>query len=382
MAWILDVAAALLLAAALYLTLWPVPIAPRVWTPARDAGHTGRFACNRRLAHLRRIDLNGAVGPEHIAFGPDGKLYTGVASGDILRMNPDGSSIERVVNTGGRVLGLTFDATGRLIAADSHLGLIAADSHLGLIAVTAEGAVTKLADTVEGSPILFANAVVIASDGQIYFTDSSCRFAPKRWGGTMEACVRDVLEQSATGRVIAFEPASGRTRIVASGLSFANGIALTVDEASLFVVETGQYRIWRIPTTARGLNLSAGPTGGAALVFDNLPGFPDNLMRGRASADGRPRVWVGLTKPRNPIIDRLADKPFLRKVALRTPKALQPMPRDYGHIFAFTDDGEAVVDLQDPTGGFPEASGAAEFGDRLYVASLSAREIGWMRRPD
>ncbi len=68
------------------------------------------------------IDLGGEVGPEHIAIGPDGKLYAAMESGNLLRMDPDGGKQEVFANTGGRVLGFDFDAQGRLIAADAYQG--------------------------------------------------------------------------------------------------------------------------------------------------------------------------------------------------------------------------------------------------------------------
>ncbi|MGO9742063.1 MAG: hypothetical protein ACLPN5_11220 [Roseiarcus sp.] len=132
MAQVVIVLVALIIAVVAYLALWPVPIAPRVWRPGRDAGFTGPFALNDLLAKLERIELGGGAGPEHIAFGPDGKLYTALKSGDILRMNPDGGARERVVNTGGRVLGFAFDAAGRLIAADSMRGLLAVEHDAGV----------------------------------------------------------------------------------------------------------------------------------------------------------------------------------------------------------------------------------------------------------
>ncbi len=66
------------------------------------------------------------------------------------------------------------------------------------------------------------------------------------------------------------------------------------------------------------------------MLLDNLPGYPDNLMRGR---DGR--IWVGLFKPRNPAADGLSEKPFLRKILLRLPRFLLPLGKPYGHVFAF-----------------------------------------------
>jgi len=182
------------------------------------------------------------------------------------------------------------------------------------------------------------------------------------------------MHDPATGRVLMHDPATGETRLVAHGLSFANGVALSADERSLFVAETSQYRIWRLPVDAHDLDLSAGPKAGAAIHLDNIPGFPDNLMRGEAG-----RIWVGCTKPRNPIIDRMADKPWLRKVALRLPKALQPIPKDHAHVFAFNEAGAIVANLQDPDGVFPDSTAACEFGGRVYLASLTAGWVGWVR---
>ncbi len=341
-----------------YLLLWPVPAQPVSWTPQQAPGYVGAHLPNTKLAGLQKIDIGAEQGPEHLALGPDGKLYAAVASGQILRMAPDGSQREVFASTGGRVLGFDFDAGGRLIAADAIKGLLA---------IAADGKVSVLATQVaDGDPIRYADGVVVAPGGAIYFTDASTRFAPAQWGGTFEASVLDILEQSSTGRVLAFDPASGKTRILASGLSFANGIALSGDGRTLFVNETGRYRIWKIDADS----------GKRSILFDNLPGYPDNLMRGR---DGK--IWVGLVKPRNPTIDKLAGMPFMRKVTLRLPRALWPVPKAYGHVFAFSEDGKVLADLQDPSGAYPETTAVLETQDRLYVQSLHAGYIGWMPRP-
>ena len=56
----------------------------------------------------------------------------------------------------------------------------------GLLAITPDGRVTVLADRVSADdPIRYADAVVVAPDGTIYFTDASTRFSPAQWGGTL-----------------------------------------------------------------------------------------------------------------------------------------------------------------------------------------------------
>lgn len=370
MIWIVIVV--LIAALAAYLVAWPVPIHPIRWAAARAPGYVGAFAENRALAGLERISLGGRSGPEHLAFGPASRLYTGVLNGEILSMNADGGDLRVFAKTDGRVLGLAFDALGKLWVADAMRGLLS---------VERDGAVMPAVESFEGEPLLLANAVIVATNGFVYFTDSSCRFGARRRGSTFEASKLDILEQSATGRVLRHDSATGETKLVAKGLSFANGIALSADERWLFVNETGKCRIWRLPVAALALDVANGPAGGATILIDNLPGYPDNLMRGLPASDGAPRVWCGLVKPRNPALDNIADKPFLRKVALRLPPFLQPVPRDYSHIFAFDDRGDVVASLQDPAGAYPETTSAVEFGDRLYVASLKADWLGWRQRP-
>ncbi|MCG6537732.1 MAG: SMP-30/gluconolactonase/LRE family protein, partial [Syntrophales bacterium LBB04] len=215
-------------------------------------------------------------------------------------------------------------------------------------------------------------AVVVAKSGKMNLSDASARFAPKYWGGTFEASVLDIIEQSSTGRILEYDPANKTTRVVTKGLSFANGVALSQDEQTLFVNETGKYRVWKISVNARDLDIST-PNGQTKVLFDNLPGYPDNLMRG---LDGK--IWLGFAKPRNPTIDKLAAKPFLRKLTLRLPRVMWPVPKAYGHVMAFTEDGKVVADLQDPSGAYPETTAVTETADRLYIQSLHAKGLGWM----
>jgi sugar lactone lactonase YvrE len=356
---------AILFVLAAYLMLWPVPINPVSWNAPMQPGYVGPHTVNTKLANLNIISLGAEIGPEHIAIGKDGKLYTTVASGNILRMNQDGTALEVFVNTGGRVLGFDFDSSGNLIAADVNNGLLS---------ISRDKKMRVLTDKVNGDPIRYADAVVVAKSGKMYFSDASTRFAPKDWGGTFEASVLDILEQSATGRILEYDPANKTTRIVAKGFSFANGVALSQDENTIFVNETGKYRVWKLSVAANDLDISV-PSDQAKVLFDNLPGYPDNLMRG---LDGK--IWLGFAKPRNPTIDKLAAKPFMRKLTLRLPRAMWPIPKAYGHVIAFTEDGKVVADLQDPSGAYPETTAVTETAGRLYIQSLHAKGLGWISK--
>ena len=349
-----------------------MPAQPVVWQKPLPAPYVGDHAVNNKLANLQSIATGSEIGPEHLAIGPDGKLYAAMASGNILRMQPDGSGQEVFVNTQGRVLGFDFDAQGHLIAADAMRGLLS---------IAPDRGITVLATQVGGDPIRYADGVVVANSGKVYLSDASTRFAPKDVGGTFEASV--LVEQSSTGRIIEYDPATKATRIVAKGLSFANGVALSQNERHIFVAETGKYRIWRIEVNAVDLDVrqTSGLSGATHIVQPNLPGYPDNLMRGLPTADRKPKLWVGLAKPRSAVVDGMAEKPWLRSITLRLPRFLWPIPPRYGHVIAFLEDGTIVQDLQDPSGTYPETTSVLETKERLYIQSLHAKNIGWMKRP-
>lgn len=359
-------AAALGIAALLgYLLFWPTGVHPVAWQPQPSPGYSGPYARNERLAALRLLPLTSGAGPEHVAQGPDGLMYTALNNGHIVRLQRDGKQLEVVVDTGGRVLGFDFDREGNIIAADAYKGLLR---------VTPSGKVSLITDKVSDTDaIVFADAVAVAPDGLIYFTEASHRFQPGPWGDPMAVSLAEILEQRGNGRVLVHDPARRTTEVIASGLVFANGIVLAEDGQSLLVAETGRYRIWRIPVSARQLDVRQ-PSTSARVILDNLPAFPDNLTKGESG-----RYWVGLPKARSAMADALAPWPFLRATSFRLPHFLLPVPKPYGHALAFNEQGQILTDLQDPSGRYPEVTGITEVKGTLYVHSLVAPAFGVLR---
>lgn len=353
----LSLLAAVLVCLAVYLIVWPVPVRPVAWEAPEDAGYTQEFIQNDRLAALELIDLGGRIGPEDADIGPDGLIYVPSHNGEILRIGTDGS-VELFAQTDGRPLGLEFAPDGTLYVADAYRGLLAIDQL---------GKVTFLTNQVEdGSPVLYADDVDIAADGSIYFSDASTRFGAEANGGTLAASVLDLVEHSASGRILKFDPVSGKTTVFAAGLNFANGVAINDESTAVFVVETGAYRVWRFPMDG----------GEGRVILDNLPGFPDNI---NPASDGT--FWVGLVSPRNAIMDKLSGNTFLRRVIMRLPDVMKPAPTRYGFILRMDADGRIIETLQDPTGSYALTTGAVTLSDgRVVVTSLTEPALGLLQQ--
>lgn len=333
----------------IYLLTWPVPIEPVAWTAPPNPGYTGPFAANNRLAGIEKLPLNGVHGPEDIAIDAQGRIYASTHEGYIMRLQNDKAPAEKWVNTNGRPLGIDFD---------SHGNLIVADAYLGLMSISPEGGISELATIADGIPIRFADDVDNAADGKIYFSDASNKFGAKEYGGTMAASLIDLMEHGGHGRLLVYDPATGKTKTLLDGLNFANGVAVSPDQTYVLINETGNYRVLRY--------WIKGPRKGKVEpLIEALPSFPDNISTGLNGL-----FWVALVSPRNPLLDLVSDKPFIRKMIQRIPESLRPKAVAYGHIIAINSEGKVMHDLQDAQAACPINTSVTETSDYLYIGSL------------
>jgi sugar lactone lactonase YvrE len=326
----------------LYFLFWPVPIKPISWKASIPPEATGDLAVNDRLAEAEQLPAGGP-NPEDIIVDTQGRIYTGLEDGRIMRMQADGSEREQFATTNGRPLGLAFDAQGNLIVADAEKGLLSIDP---------QGELRILVDRVNGRRLNFANHLDIAADGKIYFSESSDHF-------TLHEMAAEIFESRPNGRLFIYDPQSAETKLILDNLYCANGIAIDPEQNYLLVCETTRYRLRKI--------WLEGPKAGQDEIFiDNLPGFPDNLHH-----NGRDTFWLGLILVRNPIIDKLAGNPFLRKLIFRLPEAIKPKPKRHGYVIGLDAEGRITHNLQDPSGVCAWTSSALEHDGQLYVGSMS-----------
>lgn len=335
-----------------YLALWPTGIDPIAFDVPADPGPTGVFKPDTRLNEARLIDLQGGHGPEDVTLGPNGLLYTGLMDGRIVRFAASGEGdIETVANTGGRPLGLQFDATGNLIVADSMKGLLS---------ISPQGEVRVLADHLNGERMIFVDDLDIAADGTIWFSDASQNF-------DLHGNILDLMEGRPSGRLISYEPATKELTVHLEDLAFANGVALGPDEEFVLVNETFRFRIKR-------LWLKGERAGEVDYFIEGLPGYPDNL-----SFNGRDTFWVALVSPRQELIESVNGKPFMRQVMVRLSKLVggeAAGAKEVGWVLGLSVEGAVTASMQAPEGHHAVITSVNEFDGHLVLGSLTRPEAG------
>jgi sugar lactone lactonase YvrE len=344
---------ALVGALVLYLLFWPNGVTPVRWQPppAPSLEHPP-YRINDSLKGLQRIADIGSIGPEGISVDALGRVYAGYADGKLMRFAPDGSDGALLAHTGGRPFGTVPMASGHVLSADALKGLLQIDPR-GNIEVLATGA--------GGKAFGFLNDLDIDPAGaNVYFSDSS-----SKWGTGFD--IEDLIEHGGHGRLLRYEFATRRTSVLLSGLQFANGVAVGPNADYVLVAESGEYRVQRY-----WLN---GPKAGGSDVFiDNLPGFPDNI-----SFNGRDRFWLAIAAQRHSLLDRLADKVWLRKIVSRIPAWIQPKPKRHSMVLALNLDGKVTVNAQHAgAAAYWKITSACESGQWLYCGSVDEISIGRM----
>ncbi|MCP1622725.1 SMP-30/gluconolactonase/LRE family protein [Pseudomonas nitroreducens] len=345
---LLGLVVLLVVAVAVYLALTPSPIDPLAWTPPKAPAMTGVMEPNDTLMKAELLAQGQIVGPEDTAVDSQGRVFAGLDDGRIVRIGADGKA-ETFVETGGRPLGLAFDKSGNLIVADAWKGLLEVDP---------QGRIRVLTDSADGVPFAFTDDLDIASDGRIYFSDASSRFHQPDY-------ILDLLEARPHGRLLRYDPATGKTETLLKDLYFANGVALSQHEDFVLVNETYRYRITRYW-------LKGDKAGQHDVFVDNLPGLPDNLASDRSGT-----FWVALPSPRKADADMIQQMPWLKRQLTKLPRAVLPKPVPYGLVIQVNEKGEIVRSLHDTSGQHLRmVTSVKSVNGVLYLGSLENDRIG------
>lgn len=251
---------------------------------------------------------------------------------------------------------------GRIVVCDMVKGLLAVDPSTGAVSLLSSR-LSNASLAPAQADLAFCDDVDVGRSGRIYFTDAS-RIGPMRDRegkvDPMAAALVSFLQGSPTGRLLAYDPATRTTTLLADGIWFANGLAVAEDESYVLVAETFGGRLLR--------HWLAGPQAGTTEVFvEGLPGFPDGVSR----SPGGTSFWVAIVAVPNRMQQLLPKLPWLRWLAAWAPPALQPKARAMGLVVEVSADGRVLRSLSDPTGdACHDLTSAVEVEGTLYMGTL------------
>lgn len=160
----------------------------------------------------------------------------------------------------GQSNGLTLDREGRLLAAEHQNRRVSRTEP--------DGTITVIADRFEGKRLNSPNDVIVRSDGMVFFTDP-----PYGLPGGLEGDQAE-LDFAGVFAVVPGEPA----RVLVKDFKKPNGLALSMDEKTLFVSDSEADQI-------RAFNVAANGTLSEDRVFCTLKG-PDGIK-----VDSKDYLW-------------------------------------------------------------------------------------------
>ncbi|HEY1687068.1 MAG TPA: SMP-30/gluconolactonase/LRE family protein [Tepidisphaeraceae bacterium] len=161
------------------------------------------------------VFANGLDHPECLAFDRDGDLWAGGEAGQIYCIDRNGK-VQQVADLGGFVGGVALSLQDELFACCPSRGIVR---------VKRDGKWEIFAAEAIGERIICPNFGLFNSRGDYYVTDSG------QW-----------MKQN--GWLLRFDH-HGKGERIAGPFGYANGLALSHDEKSLFMVESDFDRVWR-----------------------------------------------------------------------------------------------------------------------------------------
>ncbi|MGE5109475.1 MAG: SMP-30/gluconolactonase/LRE family protein [Acidobacteriaceae bacterium] len=203
---------------------------------------------------IRRFEIfaEGLDHPEGLAFDRDGNLWAGGEQGQIYRISPKGK-VRTVATLGGFNLGLTFSAREDLFVCNFKLG--------ALVQMDRSGKVIRSWERAGRYRLRNPNFSVFDSEGNLYFSDSGA------WN-------------KHDGLLFVLRP-NGKIEELLRDLSFPNGLSLSADERTLYVVQTTRDNVLAVPL------IGPGKVGKARVFAAGLHDIPDG-----AALDAKGNLYV------------------------------------------------------------------------------------------
>lgn len=257
--------------------------------------------------HEFEVFAEGIDHPEGLAFDAEGNLWAGGELGQIYRISQKGK-VRTVVTLGGFNLGLTFSSRQDLFVCNFKLG--------ALIQVDRSGKILRSWERAGRYRLRNPNFSVFDGHGNLYFSDSG------EW-------------RKNDGFLFVLRP-NGKIEELFDRLSFPNGLSLSADERTLYVVQSTENNVLAIPL------LDSGVIGKPRVYAAGLDNVPDG-----AALDAEGNLYVTCYASHN--------------------------------VYRVTRDGKVSLFAWDPDGTMLASPTNAAFGgtnfEEMYFANLSRWHI-------
>nr|XP_043634494.1 protein STRICTOSIDINE SYNTHASE-LIKE 5-like [Erigeron canadensis] len=303
---------------------------------------------NPKMLHgSEKIGQGQLLGPEDIVYDRNlDVIYTGCADGWVKRVRLNDSVVEDWVNTGGRPLGLALGHSGEVYVADGIKGLLK---------ITEDGEIEALTTEAEGVKFATTDAVTVAKNGILYFTDAS-------WKYDLQNCVLDILEGRPYGRLMSYDPSTKQTKVLVRDVYFANGVEISPDQDFVIYCETPMMRCMR--------HYIHGEKEGSVDVFiDRLPGMPDNIH-----IDGEGHYWIAIPTEHTYELDMVRKYPYIRRVLAFLEKYLKrPSVEKNAGAIVVDIEGKPLERYYDP--GLNQVTTGIHIKEHLYLGNVVASSI-------
>jgi gluconolactonase len=225
-------------------------------------------------AHVDKLftGCRWAEGPVYFAAGRY-LVWSDIPNDRMLRYDETDGSVSVFRQPAGNSNGNTTDREGRLITCEHGGRRVSRTEH--------DGSVTTLADKWRGKRLNSPNDVVVRSDGSIWFTDPAYGIDTDYEGNKGES-------EIGACHVYRIDPKSGEVEAVITDMVRPNGLAFSVDEKLLYVVDTGRTHGPQNPAHMRVFKVSdKGKVSGGEVFADCTAGLFDGF---RLDTDGR--IWT------------------------------------------------------------------------------------------
>ncbi|WP_342748909.1 SMP-30/gluconolactonase/LRE family protein [Spirosoma oryzae] len=172
--------------------------------------------------------------------------------------------------------GMSIDPQGRLVMAEHG------DRRIARMPLIGHGGKETVSDAYQNKRYNSPNDVLVHTDGSIYFTDPTYGLPKKDTDPAREQPVKGVYRLPAGGR--------GAATLLVSDLTYPNGLALSMDEKTLFVSQSDSAR----PIIMAYPVLAGGSLGKGRVYFDmsKLPRLRYKEVPDGLKADQAGNLWA------------------------------------------------------------------------------------------